>query len=424
MRSVFIFFLLSAFLTASCVATSKKKNESDGVTGDVVVDVAVSDISADSGSETDQTAPPKDATEPPADGGGPDTPTVADAGPSDTATVDAVAADSAAADVGTIESGCTPEEQEAVFSVNPGIVIQLCIKDCGAGDVQCVQDCFAEKTGVSLECASCFAQTYACILENCADVCEDVTTEECEQCAAENGCFEEMVQCVGIDLGPPEGEEGMCQGPDMEAVAEAGDETDALLQVCNEGCDFDAACMQDCMAAELGISAGCAQCFGAFTGCVAATCKAECSDFTSEGCNTCLKDSGCKDMLFSCTGVYTEPLGACAMADLTILGEQGDAFPLLLKECWELCGDPTPECLGDCIEEKLGMSESCSDCYGDMFACAFNHCPVECKDSIDSEVCALCVEQAGCFEYDCFGFGAPPPEDDSGSDDGPPPPDN
>lgn len=415
MRSISLFVLLSVFLVVGCVGTSKK-GKSDAAPADILVDGAVSDgTSTDSGAATDQTPPPGDAT----DATTSDT-AIVDAAVTDIPAVDSGGTDAGGTDAGGIESGCTPEEQEAVFSVNPGSIVQLCKKDCPPGNVQCVEECFAEKTGVSLECASCFGQTYACILENCDAVCEDVTSAECEQCAADEGCFEAMSECVGMNIGPPEGD-GMCQGPDMEAVAQAGDALDTFLQACNEQCDFDAACMQDCMAAELGVSDDCAQCFGAFMGCAEAMCKAECSDFTSEGCDTCLKDSPCKEMLFSCTGVYTEPLGACLMTDLIILGEQGEAFPLLANECWETCGDPTPECLGDCIEEKLGMSASCSECYGEFFGCAFNHCPVECKNSIEDEACAVCVEESGCFATDCFGFGGPPPEDGEGSDDGPPP---
>jgi hypothetical protein len=100
-------------------------------------------------------------------------------------------------DIPEIISGCNADEGVALMGVNPGVLMEKCVAQCGVGELMCVVGCFAEGAKVSVECGACFGDAYACILEKCNDVCDSLTDDACEKCASNMGCFDDLGTCTG-----------------------------------------------------------------------------------------------------------------------------------------------------------------------------------------------------------------------------------
>lgn len=76
-----------------------------------------------------------------------------------------------------------------------------CGFDCfGADDVQaCLVECIIDDSGFSQGCATCFALTIMCTLDNCLTECmADPTSDDCAACQEEN-CMPDFMECSGLD---------------------------------------------------------------------------------------------------------------------------------------------------------------------------------------------------------------------------------
>lgn len=79
-------------------------------------------------------------------------------------------------------------------------VISDCSLGCGFGeDVdQCTADCLVENLGLSEACALCWGGTFACLVENCLDICiAEPAGDACKACF-KDPCMVELSDCSGI----------------------------------------------------------------------------------------------------------------------------------------------------------------------------------------------------------------------------------
>jgi len=77
----------------------------------------------------------------------------------------------------------------------------------------------------------------------------------------------------------------------------------ASLRACATNCWADQTCTSNCIAKALGLTSGCANCFGAVVYCTAQNCATYCFiDPTSKECLAC-EDKYCEAGLVTCTGL-------------------------------------------------------------------------------------------------------------------------
>jgi hypothetical protein len=87
---------------------------------------------------------------------------------------------------------CSEEDRIAVAD-DPGLLLGCTADDGSFAD--CVLACFTD-AGIGPECAPCGVSGATCILESCAELCEDATDEECAACV-ETSCTADFISCVG-----------------------------------------------------------------------------------------------------------------------------------------------------------------------------------------------------------------------------------
>jgi hypothetical protein len=74
---------------------------------------------------------------------------------------------------------------------------------CGTGcffagnQGQCIADCYQDELGVTGECASCFGESGACAISNCAGECAGgADSENCLSCVEDSGCTVNFAACA------------------------------------------------------------------------------------------------------------------------------------------------------------------------------------------------------------------------------------
>ena len=215
----------------------------------------------------------------------------------------------------------------------------VCLGEC---ESQC-EDKSCGPDGCGGSCGECEDGDY-CKQGTCAPVCEaDCSTKECgsdgcggscgtcdsgETCNAEGQCAASCVKdCAGKSCGPDgcggqcglcgEGQEcgntGQCESPgaciNASDSAVLGQYSDAQFTDLSTDCGVDCAfnsnaekCISECYQ-DIGLSKGCADCYGAVGACAKSNCAFKCFDPSSQGCLDCVKDAGCEDNLATCTGI-------------------------------------------------------------------------------------------------------------------------
>ncbi len=72
---------------------------------------------------------------------------------------------------------------------------------------------------------------------------------------------------------------------------------------CARGASGDPTGTSECLVTETGVSADCASCYGAVTGCILVNCIAQCAtEPDSQACEDCQVENGCDTLQADCTG--------------------------------------------------------------------------------------------------------------------------
>lgn len=100
-------------------------------------------------------------------------------------------------------------------------------------------------------------------------------------------------------------QQGACDNPADLAIINAGG-LETVFWDCSISClgspDFDQ-CVSDCLVSQTGLSQGCADCFGALSGCIVSNCLNSCFDPTSPECLECIEAAGCASGFETCSGL-------------------------------------------------------------------------------------------------------------------------
>jgi hypothetical protein len=82
-------------------------------------------------------------------------------------------------------------------------------QSCGLSCLQdedqatCAVTCIVEDTGITQDCAGCYAAAVKCAADNCLAQCgSDPASQACSDCQVENGCRSAFDTCSGL---PPQG---------------------------------------------------------------------------------------------------------------------------------------------------------------------------------------------------------------------------
>ena len=97
--------------------------------------------------------------------------------------------------------------------------------------------------------------------------------------------------------------------------------------------------------------------------------------------------------------------GACDNpTDLQTLGAVEGTLKDTIAGCAMSCIGQGVPCMADCVKDGTGLSDGCSNCFGEVIDCTISKCMFQCMDS-SSPACAECQEQhcAAAFT-DCAGI--------------------
>jgi hypothetical protein len=101
-------------------------------------------------------------------------------------------------------------------------------------------------------------------------------------------------------------EDTVCQNENDCDAVESG-EARASAQSCGLGCledDDPGVCAVSCIVEDTDISSECATCYAGSVQCASENCLAECAaDPTSDDCNQCQIDAGCRSEFNDCSGL-------------------------------------------------------------------------------------------------------------------------
>jgi len=88
----------------------------------------------------------------------------------------------------------------SVSSGDARVAAGTCGKGClGDSDKECAVKCIVEKTSMTGDCATCYAQAVACATQKCLVECvNDPEADECKQCQVDKGCRAAFNECSGL----------------------------------------------------------------------------------------------------------------------------------------------------------------------------------------------------------------------------------
>lgn len=126
------------------------------------------------------------------------------------------------------------------------------------------------------------------------DVGEDATS------GGDMGMGTDLADATGSDGGSG----GACDNPgDFAALGAPGLDTEAEIGACALRCALTGPeCSVPCVEEGLGVSNGCAVCFGDVISCTVANCALQCLDSASAGCRTC-QETSCFPAFTECAGI-------------------------------------------------------------------------------------------------------------------------
>merc|ERR1711907_513717 len=178
------------------------------------------------------------------------------------------------------------------------------------------------------------------------------------------------------------------------------------------GIDHDK--LTSCVQSDLGISAGCSECYYDVATYGFKNCKAACLlGWCKSGCLSCTQPA--QDSLSDCTGfqpatadpcLETTATGACsaddqtALADAKTVGEKQDACG---KSALGLSGIDHDK-FTSCVQSDLGISAACSECYYTVADYGFKNCKAACLLGWCKSGCLDCTQPAQDGLSACTGF--------------------
>jgi hypothetical protein len=103
---------------------------------------------------------------------------------------------------------CDPEEattcqneQDCPFVIDgtARVTAGTCGQGCLGKEESCAVECITAELAMSQECATCYAQTVACTVQNCLSEClADTEAEKCKVCQVDSGCRAAFNDCSGL----------------------------------------------------------------------------------------------------------------------------------------------------------------------------------------------------------------------------------
>lgn len=105
-------------------------------------------------------------------------------------------------------------------------------------------------------------------------------------------------------------------------------------------------------------------------------------------------------LLLALTGAYGT--GVCTPADRRLWVEKGAQWPHQFRDLGGLFVSTSS--YEERVRHLTGMSEACSQCYGQAYNCGYDNCKWSC--SSEGPSCVECLTQAGCIARcdACTGF--------------------
>ncbi len=74
-----------------------------------------------------------------------------------------------------------------------------CGQGCLGKDESCAVDCITGEIDITPDCASCYAETVQCSIENCLTECiSDTESDKCKACQVQKGCRDAFNTCSGL----------------------------------------------------------------------------------------------------------------------------------------------------------------------------------------------------------------------------------
>jgi hypothetical protein len=88
----------------------------------------------------------------------------------------------------------------SVSSGDARMAAGTCGQGClGSSDKECAVKCITDKTGMTGDCATCYAQAVACATKECLVECvQDPESDGCKQCQVDKGCRSAFNDCSGL----------------------------------------------------------------------------------------------------------------------------------------------------------------------------------------------------------------------------------
>ncbi|MFT5432716.1 MAG: hypothetical protein ACI9OJ_003418, partial [Myxococcota bacterium] len=180
---------------------------------------------------------------------------------------------------------------------------------CFGGDASCDPDQALTQTALFAQSpGSCLPECTGspdCVDDGCGGTCGDCSDPA--PCDDRNGCDDPCTDPNGCD----EPSEGACTNEDDMALIDSlgPDGMQDAITPCGSGCFFSAdkeGCVTECINSDVGLSVGCAGCYGDVTACTMSNCAGPCID-GGDDCISCMQDAGCQDNFPACSGIQDAP---------------------------------------------------------------------------------------------------------------------
>jgi len=209
---------------------------------------------------------------------------------------------------------------------------------------------------------------------------------------------------------------GSCSSDDQALLADAqnvGDKQDACGKSALGLLGINHDKFTSCVQSDLGISAGCSECYYATAQYGFKNCKAKCLlGWCKQGCLDCTGPA--QDDLATCAGFElstAEPClearsGSCSSDDQALLADAQD-----VGDKQDACGKSALGLLGinhdkftSCVQSDLGISAGCSECYYATAQYGFKNCKAKCLLGWCKQGCLDCTGPAQDDLATCAGF--------------------
>jgi hypothetical protein len=263
----------------------------------------------------------------------------------------------------------------------------------------CIASCMAGVAKLSSACSACFGVDAVCTKKNCMTSCVNPLSTQCRKCSVSK-CGAAMAKCTGFPVSALVEEiadAGACM--DANDLSKMSNEN-ALIQTasqCGMGCIYSndfGSCVSSCAQTNMGLTYGCATCFGSGATCMMNNCLFACMKPSSAECMSCASNK-CGPGLASCSGLpifvnaklpsspkrmIALDTGRCLSADDTSKMADQSHVEDVGQQCGVKCitNVDFSGCVASCAIQQLGVSPSCSTCFSDDASCTMKNCMLKC----------------------------------------------